>query len=136
MGGRAPPQLVVEHEEVPFRIGDNGTDAFMHGSTPMPNLFQHSLRNDNVLQGGIIEEINLLQDHVRIKDEIVPRLRPCQCEVLLPAFLAEHRAAVDVIAKVVLAHYLHHVPLPRLADEAPLPQHYARTPNTINSNRM
>lgn len=97
--------FIGENEESPERVGGESPESVVDGQVPVFDLFENNGEQNDVVNGGILEQINLTQDDVGVENENRRRRRE-KARVFLLAEFAERCAAEDVIAEIVLSHHL------------------------------
>ena len=106
--------LVREHVELLRPVGDDVTQPLVGAQVAVLYLVEDDLQYDDVLDGGIFQEVYLVQDDVRVWHEVV-RVRADvgldqrgagERGVVLMAGGAALYAAPHIIPQVVFPHHL------------------------------
>ena len=66
--------FVGEDEEVPGRIGGESSEAVVDGEVSVFGFFEDDGEQNDAVEGGVLEQINLAENHIGVHHQYEGRL--------------------------------------------------------------
>lgn len=115
--------LIRKDKEFLRQIAAERSDSIIDGQISVPDLLQHDGQHDHIIDRRILQQINLIEDDVRVEDEDRGGGGAAEASGGSVADLARRDSAVDIVPQVVLPHILCDFACSRLLDEGLVVQH-------------